>query len=1071
MSFFIDRPIFAMVLSIVIVLCGYLAMTGLPIAQYPEITPPTIVVTTTYPGANARDVAAQVATPIEKEINGVENMLYMESKSTNDGQLNLTITFNLGTNLDMAQVLVQNRVSLALPKLPDAVKQQGVSVKKSSPSIILCVSFTSPDGTFKQLDLSNYAAINVRDQLFRLPGVGDVTFLGEREFSMRVWLDPNQVAKLNLTAGDIANAVREQNAQVPAGQIGRPPAAAEQAFQYPVTTRGRLTSAEDFKRIIVKTGADGEIVRMRDVVRPKFVDEDGEEHDGVELAAKNADVGSTLSGLPSVSLAVYQLPGSNALATADGIRSRMAELSRQFPPGIKYAIEYDTTGFVRTSIETVVHTLFEAVVLVFIVVMVFLQSWRASLIPLIAVPVAIIGTFAVMAMLGFSINNLTLFGMVLAIGIVVDDAIVVVENVEHHMAHGLPVKEATHKAMREVSGPIIAVTLVLAAVFIPTAFIPGITGQFFRQFALTIAVSALISGFNSLTLSPALCPLLLKHKGESRDPLTWLFDLVLGKFFQGFNWVFDRSTKVYTNSVGLLLRLSAIVLLIYVGLLGLTYVGFTTVPGGFIPQQDKGYLIMGVQLPDGASLERTRKVVARIDDIVRKVHGVKSTLGVFGMSFLINTNGSNLGSMFVILDPFEDRDHGPSADEVAAEIRKQVRGIESAQIVVFGAPPVDGLGNASGFKMQVQARQPNISLLDLQKSADDLVRAANARPQLLGLSNAFRANTPQLFVRINEAKAKMMGVAISEINQALQIYLGSLYVNDVTLFNNNYQVNLQADQRFRRQASDIKRLQVRNRDNEMVPLATVIDVEDSSGPALVSRFNMFPSAAVSGLPAPGVSSSQAIKLMEQQAGETLPQGVGYEWTELTLLQILAGNTAIIVFALAVVLVFLVLSAQYESWSLPMAVILVVPMCLLCSIAGVAATKGDMNIFTQIGFVVLVGLASKNAILIVEFAKAAREGGQEVRQATLDACRLRLRPILMTSFAFILGVVPLVLSHGAGAEMRRALGIAVFSGMLGVTVFGIFLTPVFYYVIARFTSSKIPTAKAAEVAEEAPGEVP
>ena len=1067
MSFFIDRPIFAMVMSIVIVLIGGLAMLSLPIAQYPEITPPTVVVTTTYPGANAQDVAAQVATPIEKEINGVENMLYMESKSTNDGQLNLTITFNLGTNLDMAQVLVQNRVSLALPKLPDAVKQQGVSVKKSSPSIILCVSFTSPDGSWKQLGLSNYASTKVKDELARLKGVGDVTFLGEREFSMRIWLDPNQVAKLNLTAGDIANAVREQNAQVPAGQIGWPPAGDGQSFQFPIHTRGRLKTEDDFKRIIVKTGADGEIVRMGDVVRPDFIDADGEQRRGVELDAENSDVGSTLSGAQSVSLAVYQLPGSNAVETAKSVHSKMEELSKSFPPGIKYASEYDTTGFVLTSIKTVVHTLLEAIVLVFIVVLLFLQTWRASLIPLIAVPVAIIGTFGAMAMLGFSINNLTLFGMVLAIGIVVDDAIIVVENVEHHMAHGLDVTAATRKAMTEVTGPVIAVALVLCAVFVPSAFIPGITGQFFRQFALTIAVSTVISAFNSLTLSPALCPLLLKPKGASRDPLTWLFDLVLGKFFQGFNWVFDKGTNLYTHSVGLLLRGAAIVLLIYVGLLGLTYVGFTTVPGGFIPQQDKGYLIMGVQLPDGASLERTQGVIARVDKIVRKVHGVKSTLGVFGMSFLINTNGSNLGSMFVILDPFEEREHGPSADEVAAEIRQQLRGIESAQIVVFGAPPVDGLGNASGFKMQVQAKDSSISLLALQRAADDLVQAGNARPQLIGLSNAFRADTPQLFVRVNEAKAKMMGVAISEINQALQVYLGSLYVNDVTLFNNNYQVNLQADQRFRAKASDIKRLQVRNRDGEMVPLATVVNVEDSYGPSLVSRFNTYPSAAVSGLPAPGVSSGQAIKLMEQQADKTLPQGVGFEWTELTLLQILAGNTAIVVFALAVVLVFLVLSAQYESWSLPMAVILVVPMCLLCSIAGVAATKGDMNIFTQIGFVVLVGLASKNAILIVEFAKAAHENGQEVREATLDACRLRLRPILMTSFAFILGVVPLVLSHGAGAEMRRALGVAVFSGMLGVTIFGIFLTPVFYFVIARFTSSRKPPA--AEVVEETPPE--
>jgi multidrug efflux pump len=1040
--FFIDHPIFASVISIVIVLTGGLAVFTLPIAQYPEITPPTIEITASYPGASAQVVADTVASPIEKEVNGVENMLYMESKCTNDGNLKLTVTFKVGTDLDMAQVLVQNRVSLAVPKLPDVVKQTGVSTKKKSPSIILCINLISPTGAFNQLYLSNFATLQVKDSLARLEGVGDVTFLGEREYSMRVWLDPERVAARKLTAGDVVKSLREQNVQVAAGQIGQPPFAegAKLAFQYVISTQGRLTTPEQFEDIVIQRSAKGEITRLKDVAR-------------VGLEAKNFDVGSTLDGEPSVTLAVYQLPGSNALDTAKNIEAEMKRLKERFPPGLEYKIVYDTTPFIEESIHEVQKTFVEAVILVAIVVLVFLQSWRAAIIPLAAVPVALIGTFGAMAMLGFSLNNLSLFGLVLAIGIVVDDAIVVVESVEHHMAHGLSPKEATRKAMDEVAGPVVAISLVLCAVFVPCAFISGITGQFFRQFALTIAVSTALSAFNSLTLSPALCPLLLRSKTAKRDPLTFLLDSTLGWFFKGFNKVFDVSASGYSRAVGKLLRGSVVVLAVYGGLLYLTYKGFTSVPTGFIPDQDKGYLLVNVQLPDAASLQRTEKLMARLDKMAHEIDGVGHTLAVQGMSFLTNSNGSNLGSMYVILDEFEHR-KGPglSANDIAAKLRAKFRDIQEADISVFGAPPVDGLGNASGFKMQVQDRS-DAGPLDLQRSTDDVIQGGLERPGLVGLFTSFRADTPQLYADVDRTKAKTQGIPLSDVFDAMQIYLGSLYVNDITLFGRNFQVNVQADAEFREKPDDLTRLKVRNPKGQMVPLGTLVDIDFSGGPAAINRYNMYPAAAVNGGTLPGVSSGDAIAAMQSVAKDDLPQTMGYEWTELTLLQIQAGNTAMIVFALAVVLVFLVLSAQYESWTLPLAVILVVPMCLLCSIIGVAIAGMDINIFTQIGFVVLVGLASKNAILIVEFAKAKREAGVPAFDATVEACKLRLRPIMMTSFAFILGVVPLVLGSGAGAEMRRTLGVAVFSGMLGVTVFGIFLTPVFFYVIQKIAGKK------------------
>ncbi len=1052
--FFIDHPIAASVLSIVIVLVGGLALKTLPIAQYPEIAPPTVEVSTVYPGADAKTVAETVASPIEQQVNGVENMLYMESKSTNDGQMKLTVTFAVGTDLDMAQVLVQNRVSLAMPKLPDAVKQNGVSTKKKSPSIILCVNLISPDDRYDQLYLSNYASMQVKDSLARLPGVGDVSFLGEREYSMRIWLDPERVAARGLTAGDIARAVREQNVQVAAGQIGQPPVDQELAFQYSVNTQGRLVDAAQFGEIIVQTGEAGQVTRLRDVGR-------------IELGAKNSDVTSTLNGKPSVTLAVFQLPGSNALATAQGIGAEMERLKERFPEGLEYQIVYDTTPFIAESIHEVEKALRDATILVAIVVLVFLQNWRAAVIPLIAVPVSLVGTFAVMAALGFSLNNLSLFGLVLAIGIVVDDAIVVVENVEHHLAHGLSPKEATRKAMEEVSGPVIAVALVLCAVFVPTAFITGITGEFFRQFALTIAVSTVISAFNSLTLSPALSALLLKPPGQARDPLTRLLDLALGWFFRGFNRFFDFSAGWYANLVGRTLRLSLIVLLVYGGLLWLTYFGFTSVPGGFIPDQDKGYLLVNAQLPDAASLGRTQEVMREVEEIVRETEGVADTLSVQGMSFLTNANGSNLGSMFVILDGFEER-HGRSANEIAAELRTRFAAIQDAQIGIFGAPPVDGLGNASGFKLQIQDRR-DVGAMALQEATDATIAAGSKQPGLVGLFTPQRSGTPQFFVAVDRSKAKAMGVPLNEVFDALQIYLGSLYVNDVTLFGRNFQVNLQADARFRSDPVAVGKLQVRNSRGEMLPLGTLIDVQDTSGPAALNRYNMYPAAAISGGTLPGVSSGDAIRLMEAAAAESLPDTMGYEWTELSLLQIQAGNTATVVFAVAVVLVFLVLAFQYESWTLPLAVILVVPMCLLCSIAGVALARLDINIFTQIGFIVLVGLASKNAILIVEFAKMRQEAGAPRFEATIEACRLRLRPIIMTSFAFILGVVPLVLASGAGAEMRRALGIAVFSGMLGVTLFGILLTPVFYYVLQWRSERRGALAEAVRLRVEADGQ--
>ena len=1061
-------------LSIVIVLAGGVAIPTLPIAQYPDITPPTVQVSCSYPGANAQVVADTVAAPIEQQVNGVENMLYMSSQCTNDGAYVLTVTFELGTDLKIALVQVQNRVQLAMPQMPSQVQLQGVNIKKKTPAILLAVSLFSSNERYDALYMSNYAMLHVRDELMRLPGVSDVTFLGERDYSIRTWLDPEKLAARSMTANDVASAIREQNNQVVGGQLGQPPSDQGQNFQPTLNALGRLTTPEQFGQIVVKTGLpinnapSRPLVRLRDVARP-------------ELGAQQYDQSCLLDGKPSVSLAVFQTPTANMLDTADGIRRKMKELKQAFPEGLDYRYGYDTTPFITESIGEVLKTLRDAILLVAIVVLVFLQNWRATLIPLAAVPVAIVGTFAVMAAIGFSLNNLSLFGLVLAIGIVV------VENVERWLAEGLAPKEAAIKAMEEVTGPVIAVALVLCAVFVPCAFITGITGQFFRQFALTIAVSTVISAFNSLTLSPALAALILKphaHDSASRRrafvPGWWasiagtafgqssglgfrsavllaliplaplaLLTIAWNVFLWLFNAGFEWSTNLYTRMVGRLLRGSLLVLAFYGGLLCLTWWGFVKMPTGFIPDQDKGRLLVNVQLPEGASVQRTQAVVAKIDELAREMPGVRSSLAVAGQSILLQANAPNFGSLFVILNPFDERRGRQFSDKaLALQLRKRCfQEIPEATVSVFGAPPVDGLGTAGGFKLMVEDRG-NHGLPILQQMTDGLIQRGNQQPGLVGLFTLFRSNTPQVYIDIDRTKVKSMGVSISDVFNTLQIYMGSLYVNNFNDFGRSWQVTLQAEGLFRNEVSKVGQLKVRNNAGQMVPLNTLAGIRDIAGPVMITRYKMFPAAPINGNLEPGTSSGQAVGMMNALGKEELPSNMIAEWTELTLLQVNAGNTAMYIFAGAVLLVFAVLAALYESWSLPLAVILVVPMCLLCSIAGVAIMRMDINIFTQIGFIVLVGLASKNAILIVEFAKQQRELGMGRREATLEACRLRLRPIMMTSFAFILGVVPLVIAEGAGAEMRRTLGTAVFSGMLGVTLFGIFLTPVFFYVIDR-----------------------
>ncbi|MFJ7795607.1 efflux RND transporter permease subunit [Pseudomonas sp. NPDC096950] len=1036
-QFFISRPIFAAVLSLLILIAGAISLFQLPISEYPEVVPPTVVVRANFPGANPKVIGETVAAPLEQAITGVENMLYMSSQSTADGKITLTITFALGTDLDNAQVQVQNRVTRTEPKLPEEVTRIGITVDKASPDLTMVVHLTSPDKRYDMLYLSNYALLNIKDELARLGGVGDVQLFGMGDYSLRVWLDPNKTASRNLTATDVVNAIREQNRQVAAGALGAPPAPNATSFQLSVNTQGRLVSEEEFENIIIRSGDNGEITRLKDIAR-------------VELGSSQYALRSLLNNQPAVAIPIFQRPGSNAIQISNEVRDKMAELKKSFPEGMDFSIVYDPTIFVRGSIEAVVHTLFEALILVVLVVILFLQTWRASIIPLVAVPVSLIGTFAVMHLFGFSLNALSLFGLVLAIGIVVDDAIVVVENVERNIELGLTPVEATKRAMREVTGPIIATALVLCAVFIPAAFISGLTGQFYKQFALTIAISTVISAFNSLTLSPALAAVLLKSHDAPKDRFSKVLDKMFGGWlFRPFNRFFEKASHGYVGTVGRVIRSSGIALLLYAGLMVLTFFGFANTPTGFVPGQDKQYLVAFAQLPDASSLDRTEDVIKRMSDLALKQPGVESAVAFPGLSINGFTNSPNAGIVFVTLKPFDERkDPSMSAGAIAGALNGKFAGIEEAYMAIFPPPPVQGLGTIGGFRLQIEDRG-NLGYDELYKETMNIITKSHNVPELAALFTSYTVNVPQVDAAIDREKAKTHGVAVSDIFDTLQIYLGSLYANDFNRFGRTYQVNVQAEQQFRLEPDQIGQLKVRNNKGEMIPLATFIKVSDTSGPDRVMHYNGFITAEINGAAAPGYSSGQAQTAIEKLLKEELPNGMTYEWTDLTYQQILSGNTALFVFPLCVLLAFLVLAAQYESWSLPLAVILIVPMTLLSAITGVIASGGDNNIFTQIGLIVLVGLACKNAILIVEFAKDKQQEGLGPLAAVLEACRLRLRPILMTSFAFIMGVVPLVFSSGAGAEMRHAMGVAVFSGMLGVTFFGLLLTPVFYVLIRNF----------------------
>lgn len=1159
--FFVDRPIFATVISVVFVLIGFVAYLTLPVAQYPNVTPPTVSVTAFYPGANSLTVRDTVAAPIEEQVNGVEGMMYMSSRCTNDGTYNLTVTFKLGTDSDMAQVLVQNRVSLALPVIPQLVQNEGISVKKMSPNTLMIVNLISPNKTRDSIYLSNYATIFVKDELGRLEGVAGINYLGRRDYSLRAWLDPDKMAALNLSTMDVIAAIAQQNVQVAAGMIGQEPVPRGQQFQLTINTKGRLTDPSEFENIIVKASqgrstpgnssqatqtpgsnlTQGQmnsqgntsstivgpipqttgIVRLKDIAR-------------VERGSQQYDQNSTLDGNPTIALSIYQLPGSNALQTADNVYAKMRDLKTRFPDGVDYKIVYDTTPFIRESVNEVFWTFLIAIILVAIVVLLFLQDWRSMILPMIDVPVSLIGTFAIMKLLGFSLNNLTLFGLVLAIGIVVDDAIVVLENIERLIATGLDARTATIKAMDEITGPVLAITLVLSFVFIPCCFLGGVSGQFFRQFAVTIAFSTIISAVNAITMTPSRAVLIFQsengHGASSvkREALPWWFFGILGGIltgwvghqhyleslfnippffdsilpevgveqgspefpwwiyasisiayatpglllggvigyliirpvnyllsliFRGFNRCFELFTGIYTWSVGKLLFVSILILFLYAGLLGVTAWQFSRTPVGFVPQQDKGYLLLNIQLPDAASSERTTRVMSRIEDNIKKIQGIKHILTVSGQSLVLNANAPNLGSMYIILDEFSKRrDFRQSSDNISLQIqdicRQNVRG---GMISIFGAPPIDGLGNTGGYKLIIEDRA-NLGLAELQNYCQKIVEVASKKPALEKIYNSSATNTPWLYLEIDRTKCLALGIQISDLFSTLQGYLGSYYVNNFNEFGRTWQVNIQADQRFRSEVNDILQYQVRNNQGQMVRLGTLMEIRDDSGPVVVLRYNMYSAGAITADVAPNTSSGEAVAQLREAAEEVLPRSMAHEWTDLAYLQLQAGNSAMIFFGLAVLFVFLVLAAQYESWSLPLAVILVVPMCLFCSLVGIQLIGLEVTIFTQIGFIVLVGLASKNAILIVEFARQQQQSGVPPREAILQACKMRLRPILMTSFAFIIGVIPLVIAEGAGFEMRRSLGTAVFSGMVGVTFFGVFLTPIFYYTIQGLNSS-------------------
>jgi hydrophobe/amphiphile efflux-1 (HAE1) family protein len=1038
--FFIDRPVFAVVLSLVVLAAGLISITTLPISEYPEVTPPTISVRAVYPGANPTVLAQTVGTPLEDAINGVEHMLYMSSSATADGVLNLTVTFAIGTNVDLAQVQVQNRVSQALARLPEEVRALGVTTEKRSPDITMVVHLVSPDGRYDPVYLRNYAALNVRNELGRLPGAGQVIVFGSGDYAMRVWLDPNKVAARGLSASDVVQAIREQNLQVAAGVVGGQPMPEAVAYQLTVTAKGRLADETEFGNIIVKTGEHGEVTRLRDVAR-------------LQLSAGDYGLRALLDNKAAVAIVVFQAPGSNALALSSAVREKMAELKTRFPQGIEWSAVYDPTVFVRDSIHEVIRTLLEATLMVVLVVVLFLQTWRASVIPLAAVPISIVGTFAVMFAAGFSINTLSLFGMVLAIGIVVDDAIVVVENVERHIEEGLSPLDASHRAMEEVSGPIIAIALVLCAVFVPVAFISGLTGQFYRQFALTIAFSTLISAFNSLTLSPALAAVLLKPRGARADAPTRVMNAALGWLFGPFNRAFAGLSGRYGTIVKGLTRRSGIALVAYGGLVLLGVLGFSRVPAGFVPAQDKQYLVAIAQLPDAASLDRTEAVVRRMGEIALKQEGVEHAVQFPGLSINGFANKPNAAAVFIALKPFDERKTPQtSAAAIVAALNQQFSAIQDAYVGVFPPPAVNGLGAIGGFKLMIEDRA-GLGDSVLYASTQALLGRAYQTPRLTGEFSTFQVNVPQLFADVDRDKVKQLGIPLNDVFQTLRVYLGSAYVNDFNKFGRTYQVIAQADAPFRSSAEDIAQLKVRNNAGQMVPLGSVLNVKQSYGPDQVTHYNAYSAADINGSAAPGVSAGEAVQRMEQLAAETLPNGLSYEWTELTYQQKLAGNTAVLVFPLCVLLVFLVLAAQYESWSLPVVIILIVPMTLLSAIAGVWITRGDNNVFTQIGLLVLVGLACKNAILIVEFARDLERQGYDRLRAALEASRIRLRPILMTSFAFIMGVVPLVLAGGAGAEMRHVMGVAVFSGMLGVTLFGLAFTPLFYVIIRGLVERK------------------
>ncbi|MDP2469601.1 MAG: multidrug efflux RND transporter permease subunit [Candidatus Palauibacterales bacterium] len=1022
--FFIYRPVFALVISIVVIILGTISIPTLPVESMPDITPPTVQVSTKFPGANAEVVEQTVTTPIEKEVNGVQDMIYMQSKSTSAGSMDLTVSFEIGTDPDMAAVLTQNRVSIAEPLLPEEVKRQGVKTEKQSTQLTLMVNLISPDGRYDDVFLSNYATTQVNDVLARVKGVGKVQAMGAKDFGMRIWLDPGKLKSRGLTTDEVVAALREQNVQVAAGKIGQPPNPAGLSFEYAITTLGRLETVDQFANIIVKTGGEGELVRVRDVAR-------------VELGAQDYSWFVQLDGAPSVGIAIYQLPGSNALGVAEGVRDALAELEVNFPEGLEASVAYDSTRYIQASIEEVITTLIVAILLVIFSVFIFLQDWRTTVIPSVTIPVSLIGTFFAMKLFGMSINNLTLFGLVLAIGIVVDDAIVVVENTMRLIdEEGMETKAATAKAMEEVGGAVIATTLVLLAVFVPTALMPGLTGRLYQQFAITISIATVFSSVNALTLSPALAGILLRPSPETR-----------GRLFNKFNEWFEITTGKYMGVVNSLVRRTGMVMLVFAGFLASVFLGFRWLPGGFIPDEDQGYFFVNLDLPDGASMERTGEVLDGINRVMANTDGVEHFITIGGYSFLNGVQGSNYGAVIATLENWSDRGREEHAERLMAKLQRYLFTIQEGRAFAFGPPPINGLGNATGFSMEMQDRG-GVGLQQLEVFARDLVSAGNQSPVVTRLNQNFTANVPQLFVDVDRNRVKSYGIPLQSVFNTLQANLGSSYVNDFNLFGRTWRVQVQADQQFRSRVSDIDRLEVRNASGDMVPMGTIAQVRDTVGPQVITRFNMFRAASITGVPAPGKSSGQAVAEMERIAGQVLPQQMGYQWSGVTFQQIAAGNLAPIIFGLAIVFVFLFMAAQYESWLIPFAVLMGVPMAILGAIVFTGARSLDNNIYTQIGLVLLIGLSAKTAILIVEFAKQLREEGKDVIEAAVTAARLRFRPILMTAISFILGVIPLAIASGAGAASRISLGTAVLGGMLVATVSGVFMIPVFYVVIQR-----------------------